>query len=359
MGGPVGQFEVEAPNGKFSVEPPDQVQEPIKPFSIGRAGGSFLSTVAKTALRPDLVAGSNLQADPQADADLMQRIKQKGFWATAADTINQKDPNAPSVAESLWNQFSPISKSPDPSQKVGETAGNLLMMRQAWKMGKGQLKSAPNPAVAEALSKANAIPPEELTPAPYRLRGDQITDARTATPKRVLGPERQLGMGDAPVEPSMPPLKASTPEAAQAEILKRLGVAGPRATSKPLTQMPPVTLKPSPDLLFSTAKDGADAATQQLMRYSINELRGIAMQRGIKIKPGDTNSALVQKISDNLTDGEIDAFDQARIERMQPRYGLGPQKLGPQQAYTPSSAMEDILQKSIQQAKAKKAAAGR
>ncbi|HEX3156806.1 MAG TPA: hypothetical protein VHV32_19410 [Candidatus Angelobacter sp.] len=54
--------------------------------------------------------------------------------------------------------------------------------------------------------------PAEASPAPYRLSGKQIQDAKTVTPRQIIGPERQLTSGEAPVQaPAKPVARAEQP----------------------------------------------------------------------------------------------------------------------------------------------------
>jgi hypothetical protein len=205
------------------------------------------------------------------------------------------------------------------------------------------LTPAQRRAYENALENAKAVPadsgqvpprPAELSAAPYRLRGEQIPDAKTVTPRRILGPERQLqaapeDRGVEPVPLPRPPgLDANSPKAAQTQVLRKLGVASPAATVKPMTRVPSADITPRPDLTFRGSRTGEDAAMNQLTenyspdRLGINDLRGIAMQRGIRVAPGDTHADLIGRIHDSLTPEEIDRFDQARTERMQPDYSL-------------------------------------
>lgn len=73
---------------------------------------------------------------------------------------------------------------------------------------------APSPAV-QARTDPFVPKGQEPAPAPYRLRGKQIQDAKTVTPRQLIGPERQLGTGEAPV-PS-PAVQQAKPVARAAE----------------------------------------------------------------------------------------------------------------------------------------------
>lgn len=172
--------------------------------------------------------------------------------------------------------------------------------------------------------------PAEPAPAPYRMGRGDVPQAQTVTPRQAIGPERQLGTGEIAPEPPQAltpaPLKAQTPAAAQAEILKRMGVAAPRATLKPMEIVPGAELKPSPEQSFHGIKTGDSAIRSQLAKDSgrsgINNLRAIAQQRGIKVSPGDTNQTLHGKILETVTPAEREAFEQTAVERMQPDYSV-------------------------------------
>jgi hypothetical protein len=132
------------------------------------------------------------------------------------------------------------------------------------------------------------------------------------------------------------PLKATTPKAAQTEVLRNMGIAAPSATIKPLTKVPTATITPRPDLSFAGSNSGESAALNQLSenfspdRLGINDLRGIAQARGIKVGPGDNHAVLIGRIHDSLTPDELDRFEQAARERMQPDYSI-PSAIAPPQ----------------------------
>lgn len=184
----------------------------------------------------------------------------------------------------------------------------------------------PDTPVVESVSAA-----PEASPAPYRMSGGQITDAVTVTPKAPFVPKGLLPA--APVEDDAPATVApmntpASPKAAQTAILKKIGVASPAATIKPMTRVPQAEITPRPDLSFSGSNSGESAARNQLSenfspdRLGINDLRGIAMARGIPVDAADGHATLIDKIQDSLTPEELDRFDQARIERMQPNYSI-------------------------------------
>jgi hypothetical protein len=65
-------------------------------------------------------------------------------------------------------------------------------------------------------------------------------------------------------------------------------------------------------------------------RLGINDLRGIAQARGIKVAPADNHAVIIGKIHDSLTPEDLDRFDQAREQRMQPDYSI-PATIAPPQ----------------------------
>ena len=193
--------------------------------------------------------------------------------------------------------------------------GNLLI-----KAGNALIPDAP-PSVPA---------PPEAAPAPYRMSGNQIQDAVTVTPRPVFVPKGLLPA--APVEDATPtvapPSTPASPKAAQTQILRKMGVASPAATIKPMTRVPQAEIMPRPDLSFAGSRSGDSAALNQLSenfspdRLGINDLRGIALARGLKFSPADNHATLIGKIHDSLTPEELDRFEQAAIERMQPNYSL-------------------------------------
>lgn len=314
IGGILGPGELRAAEGITQLP-----QHPVRGLN------NIVGGVGQTAALP--LAATNPAFLPEA---LPYGIAQQGVQKIAGDLGADKD-----VAELMGNLAIPtanitmrgakglakiIEKNPDLATHITAFAGGGSAL---YDLIHGKpLDAAKAAMISYAVRRGITELSTADVPNPARPITDYIRSLASST--------KEQAPDDTGVLPTpTAQMKAKTPEAAQAEILKKIGVAGPKATSKPVSQVPPVTLKPSPDLAFATAKSGEDAATQQLMRYSINELRGIAMQRGLKIKASETQAQLVNKIGDNLTDAEVEAFDQARVERMQPRYGLGPEKLGP------------------------------
>lgn len=208
---------------------------------------------------------------------------------------------------------------------------------------------------------------QEAAPSPYRMKGSEIKDAVTVTPRKVLGPDRMLPAPktEEPPPVEMQPLKAKTTTGRQAEVLKKSGIAAPKATMQAPDQIPSGDLLPDPKATFKGANSGEAALRQQLTDLKgpsqINKLRAIAVQRGIKVGPKDTNEVLIGKIADSATPEEIDAFEQARIERMQPDYspvrmGERPTLMKSPEAMQPMSSGADLIE-ALQQMK--KAAAAK
>jgi hypothetical protein len=208
----------------------------------------------------------------------------------------------------------------------------------------GRIAAFKKPSISEYMNlitkpkdtgDTEGIQPSEPAPAPYRMSGKQIQDAITVTPRAPFVPKGLLkaapDITGAPAPEVLPPIAkpaASSPKTAQTAILKNIGVASPAATLKPMTRIPTAEITPRPDLSFAGSRSGESAAMNQLsenfspQRLGINDLRGVAQARGIKVDPADTHQVLINKIHDSLTPDELDKFEQAAQERMQPDYSL-------------------------------------
>jgi hypothetical protein len=168
---------------------------------------------------------------------------------------------------------------------------------------------------------------QEPAPAPYRLKGKQIADPVTVTPKQAFKPYALLSPGQlAPAAAGQTPIPEeaaqflplkSDPAKAQAQIFKQMGVAAPSASAKPMRSVPGPKLEPLPNQTFPGAHNGQSAALQQLTskHYGINDLRAIAVQRGLDVSPADTHNSLIGKIMDSLTEPELKEFESQAAER--------------------------------------------
>lgn len=189
----------------------------------------------------------------------------------------------------------------------------------------------PNPAVISSGSTAQPLvtKPAAIGPSvPPQLSTTQLdsTLPKPALPTETAPPVKQ-------------PLTASTPQAQLSEVLKKAGVqqalkdAGVAAPSATVRQIRPgidigPTLQPRMDLTFYGDKTGEGAALMQLTRYNINELRSMAVQRGLDVAPSDSHLALIDKIHDDLSPEEIKEFNDAAAER-----GISPRATQPKRGY--------------------------
>ena len=153
----------------------------------------------------------------------------------------------------------------------------------------GNVRSTPMPEPAPFRGIASSEP----APAPYRLKGDQIVDATTATPKRVLGPERQLNA--APEDVSAQPAR---------------GVTQGKAPYVPGAQM-----EPAPFLTMHGAETGETAALMQLSHTGRGVLTKIAAARGLKVPAAADSATLIQKIHADMSPQEIQSFADAAKAR--------------------------------------------
>lgn len=170
--------------------------------------------------------------------------------------------------------------------------------------------------------KAGAPIPEELKPvvsSPYGKSGEQLTDATTVMPRRVLGPDRQLNAAPEPAPaataPANPPATSKVlKDAGVTQAMKDAGVAAPGASIRPVRPGVTGDLAPRSDITFPPGLSGEDAANMQLTRYNINELRFMAQKRGLPVSPKDTHIDLIGKLSGSLTPNEVQGFATAAAQ---------------------------------------------
>src|SRR6185437_14393618 len=155
----------------------------------------------------------------------------------------------------------------------------------------------PKSSIAENPDSAEPIETPQVQPTPYRMKGSQITQPVTVTPRQILPQSRQLmapaAAGQNPIpeevapfvsEVKPVPLKGKTPTQQQADIFRQMGVASPAASVKPMGKILGATLEPLPKQSFPRISNGESAARYQLSsqgNYGINDLRSIALQRGL------------------------------------------------------------------------------
>lgn len=200
------------------------------------------------------------------------------------------------------------------------------------------LPDKPNPAIVSSGSTANAPASQPRPIGPNVKPAASTTELDSSLPRSVA---------PAPTETAPPvkqPLTATTPAAQTAEVLKKAGIqqalkdAGVAAPSATIRQIRPgidigPTLQPRMDLSFYGDKTGEGAALMQLTRYNINELRAMAVSRGLDVAPGDSHVALIDKIHDDLSPAEIKEFNDAATER-----GISPRGTKPKRGYQQSAA---------------------
>lgn len=189
----------------------------------------------------------------------------------------------------------------------------------------------PNPAVISSGSTAQPLVTKPAAIGPNVPPPVSTTQLDSTLPKPSLPTET--------APPVKQPLTSSTPQAQLSEVLKKAGVqkalkdAGVAAPSATVRQIRPgidigPTLQPRMDLTFYGDKTGEGAALMQLTRYNINELRSMAVQRGLDVAPGDSHLALIDKIHDDLSPEEIKEFNDAAAER-----GISPRATQPKRGY--------------------------
>lgn len=175
----------------------------------------------------------------------------------------------------------------------------------------------PNPAIVSSGSTAQPLASKPVSIGPNVRPAASTTQLdstlRVQPPEQIAPPVKQ-------------PLKATTPAAQTAEVLKKAGVqqalkdAGVAAPSATVRQIRPgievaPTFTPRMDLTFYGDKTGEGASLMQLTRYNINELRAMAVQRGLDVSPTETHVQLIEKIHDDLSPQEIKEFSDAAAER--------------------------------------------
>lgn len=172
--------------------------------------------------------------------------------------------------------------------------------------------------LAEPEAAPSGVQPEAIEPRPewQPLDGDRtVQHTSTIKPPDMAHGDIEVG---GPLKPTpWEKLKAGGGQKATTEVLKKTGVtqalkdsgvAAPSATAKPLTEVPGPRLEPSGK--FGTSLNGESAALDQLTNYSINELRAIAVQRGLKVEPSNTHLDLIKAIHDDLTPEEVQGFQE-------------------------------------------------
>lgn len=183
-------------------------------------------------------------------------------------------------------------------------------------MAKEVLSPAEAPTAAASVPGAN-----DPAPAPYRMSGSQIQDATTVTPRRILGPDRQLPAAPEQTAatqaatPAAPPATAKVlKDAGVTQAMKDAGVAAPGASIRPVRPGVTGDLYPRSDISFPSGLSGQDAANMQLTRYNINELRFMAQKRGLPVSPQATHTDLIGKLSESLTPSEVQGFATAAAQ---------------------------------------------
>lgn len=195
----------------------------------------------------------------------------------------------------------------------------LTLFNSTPKLGDSPLFStADQPSLQSGNVRSTPMPPEPA-PAPYRLKGDQITDATTVKARRVLGPDRQLQAAPEdviakpmrgvtqPPEPPTPAPPETAPKAAR-------GITQGKAPYVPGAQM-----EPAPFLTMHGAETGETAALMQLSHTGGQALRRIATARGLKIPAAADNVSIIQKIHADMSPEEIQSFADAAKARAQER----------------------------------------
>lgn len=254
---------------------------------------------------------------------------------------------APDVIGGIKDLFSKRALTPENlDAAIGQTFNdaNTKAAPPSWEKWdiaqEGQIPAPdkPNPAIVASGSTANAPASQPRPIGPNVKPAASTTELDSSLPRSVA---------PAPTETAPPvkqPLTATTPAAQTAEVLKKAGIqqalkdAGVAAPSATIRQVRPgidigPTLQPRMDLSFYGDKTGEGAALMQLTRYNINELRAMAVSRGLDVAPGDSHVALIDKIHDDLSPAEIKEFNDAAAER-----GISPRATKPKRGYQQPSA---------------------
>lgn len=286
---------------------------PLAPEAIAAAPGAAALAAAggivagKTAKGISAVAG----ATPDQQAFIEDLANFAGGYAGA---------KAGGIAKSVVNAIKPNN----PGELVDVATRGVTGMIP----GVNKFSRFRSPTVEEvlgALKKAyagDAPIPKELEPyvsSPYAKSGDQLTDATTVMPRKVLGPDRQLNAAPEPAAatpaPANPPATSKVlKDAGVTQAMKDAGVAAPGASIRPVRPGVTGDLAPRSDITFPPGLSGEDAANMQLTRYNINELRFMAQKRGLPVSPKDTHIDLIGKLSDSLTPNEVQGFATAAAQ---------------------------------------------
>lgn len=217
-----------------------------------------------------------------------------------------------------------VSRMAGLSPDQAELAGNVLGI------GAGAITGAlaSQPGRAMLASRISKLTPEQTKMlinilSPREAAKDylkrQLLSSLNKTPESVT-PAESSAIDSSIDKVASTPLKGNNPAQQQADMFRKMGVASPSVSGKPMTAIPEATLKPRMDLTFPGAKNGESAILYQLTRTGINGLRAIALQRGLRIGPGDTDRAIIAKIMGSVTSDEISNFAaQAAENQRRPR----------------------------------------
>ncbi len=329
-----------------------QMQQVTTPQSLMDAAGTGLKQGSIAAMKLPMQAVS--EVSDVLNGKNQQNISQGRLPGIVARSVS---PLPPDQGQGLPNRI---------AEGVGNLAGGALVMEGGRGVANAPAKSPTGKR--PTIGQLRAMLPD----ADRKLAGNV---ASVASPKlgefiktgdwRVFIPERaraayQLFEKFFPAKEEAAagterPMQAPAPQAAE---LKAQGVAAPKASAATW-----VKLEPRPDLTFPGVLHGESGILYQLSRHKINELRTIAVQRGIDVAASDKHTTLIHKIMDTVTDAEVQDFAAAAAERARfPRPPRGKKKAIPQAekpaAGSSASSSEDlteILQQSVKAAKAAKA----
>lgn len=252
------------------------------------------------------LGGAGVGANFELTPNMIAKLKAAGI--VGAQFGASKIPLAGGLVRrpSVFDLFDALKTKADPQMEL---------YKNTPKLGDSPIFSTADVKPTMEGTAAGPVPSGEAAPAPYRLSGNQIQDATTVTPRRILGPDRQLAA--APPEataaaPAAPPKTGQVlKDAGVTQAMKEAGIAAPSASARAVRPGVTAQLAPRADIQFPPGLSGEDASLMQLTRYNINELRFMANKRGLPVSPKDTHAALIDKIQGSLTPDETAGFTAA------------------------------------------------
>jgi hypothetical protein len=171
----------------------------LAPFGAAR----LMPEARSGALPPPNVWTGEVPAEipagrPTGQPNLIHRASSALSKAGNPDVVGLASPRLAHL-QRLSGKLADIT-APKPTSDLPIQSASRGEVRGPYQPYQGDLKVNPS-------GDTDVIAPPETKPAPYRMRGNQIQDAATITPRQVFKPKGLLGTGQ-PTEAAIPPVKA-------------------------------------------------------------------------------------------------------------------------------------------------------